>query len=66
MAVAVYISNEKDSTEVAVSGRATKEIALVTHRYPSAVPVKIVGASIPGVQVVRIVSSWWVVQGETL
>lgn len=66
MAVAVYISNEKDATEVAEYNRATKEVALVGRQYPGAVPIKIVSPTIKGVQSVRIVSSRWVVTGETL
>lgn len=65
MAVATYIVNTSDATEVAIDTKATKEIALVNYGYPGALPIKIVGLSIPGVQAVRVVGSRYIVINET-
>lgn len=66
MSVAVYITNDRDATEVAIDNRATKEITIVGSPRHASVAVKIVNRTVPGVQIVRIVDNRWVVQGETL
>ncbi len=65
MAVATYITNTQDATEVSIDAKATKEIALVGYSYPGALPIKIVGLSVPGVYAVRIVGSRYIVINET-
>ena len=65
MAVATYIVNTRDATEVCVDNKSTKEIAIVNYRYPGALPIKIVGSHVPGVQAVRIVGSRYIVINET-
>lgn len=66
MAVAVYITNTTDATEVCIDGSADKEIAIVGYNYPDAVPVRIVGAVLPNVLHTKIVNSRFIVLGETL
>jgi hypothetical protein len=66
VSVAVYITNDRDATEVAIDTKATKEITIVGGAIQGSVAVKIVNRIIPGVQVVKIVDSRWIVQGETL
>jgi len=66
MAVAVYIVNTSDATEVCVDGRADKEVAVVNYSFPNAVPVKLVSASISTAVHVKIVHPRFIVSGETL
>ena len=67
MAVAVYIVDTSNATEVCIGGtKTTKEVALVGYRYPNAVPVKLVGMSVPNVIQVKIVDARFVVSGELL
>ncbi len=66
MAVAVYISNERGSTEIAIDNRSTQEIVIVGGPRNGSVPVKIVSRTISGVKIVKIVGNRSVVSGETL
>lgn len=67
MAVAVYISNTPDATEVCLlPRRGDKEIVVVGYSFPNAVPVKLVGAGVPGVIYVSMSSIQFITPGETL
>lgn len=66
MAVAVYISNSPDATEVFLDNKSDKEIALVGYRWPDAVPVKIVGSGAHGILHVRITNQRFITPGEIL
>lgn len=66
MSVAVYISNEPGATEVCFVPRSSKEVSLVSTRFPGAVPVRPVGIAVRGVTPVSVVGVRSIVQGETL
>lgn len=66
MAVAVYIVNTSDATEVCIDGRADKEVSVVGYNFPDAVPVKIISTCRPGTISVKIVNPRFIVVGETL
>lgn len=66
MAVAVYITNERDATEVAVDNKATKEVCIVGRSFKGAVGIKIVSATVRNAQRVKIVPISKVVNGEVL
>lgn len=66
MAVAVYVSNERNATEVTLDTKALQEIVLVSPAFKGAVPIRLVGRTVRGVKVVRLVGVRFVVQGEVL
>jgi len=66
MAVAVYPTIERAAQEVIIDMKSTTEVALVGSHTPGAVPVRIVGRGVRGVTAVRIVSSRFIVAGETI
>ena len=66
MAVPVYISNEKDATEIAIVTKSTKEVSIVSQRYPGSVPVKVVSSTVRNAIQVRTVGPDHIINGETL
>lgn len=66
IAVAVYITNEREATEVAVDTKASTEIVIVSRNTLGAVPIRLVGRAVPGVKVKRIGNLKSIVQGEVL
>ena len=66
MAAPVFIANTRDAQEIVVNDKSTQEVAIVSYRFPGAVPVKIVSRFRPGVKEVKIVGEHLVKNGEVL
>jgi len=66
MAAPIYISNDRNGTEVVIDNRATQEVVIVGYRYPNAQPVRIVGRFRSGVKSVKVVGPKELINGESI